>query len=247
MGRLFKNELLKMRYFRMLWIVLAGILAFVVLTGCAPAGTVGWGEYGSIASFGYMRSCGTAVMMFLSPIVGIFFTQELKQGTMHNTLSCGVSRRQYFWVKTVCIMAVCLLDYLVSVVIFTGLRTVISGFYPPSGSYPHCGFAVLLAYQLGVCILQFTYITLFMVISILTKKPAIVNLAGIVIWFCEGLSIDAVPAFRHPISVIITMYDLWEDGKVLTLEFVRQFDHCIIMGIVFLALAYLIFQRRDIN
>lgn len=246
MSRLFKNELLKMRYSRMLWVVLAGTLAFVVLSGCAPAGTVGWGEHGMTASFGYMRACGTAVMMFLSPIVGIFFTQELQRGTMHNTLSCGVSRRQYFFVKTICIMVVCLLDYLASVVIFTCLRTVISGF-TPSGSYPYCGFAVLLVYQLGVCILQFANITLYMVVSVLTKKPAIVNLAGIVIWFCEGISIDAVPAFRHPMSVMIAMYDLWEDGKTLTLEFVRLFDHCLIMGIVFLALAYLIFQRKDIN
>ena len=43
MGRLLKNELLKMRYSRMLWIVFAGTLAFVVLTGCAPADTLGWG------------------------------------------------------------------------------------------------------------------------------------------------------------------------------------------------------------
>ena len=252
MGRLLKNELLKMRYSRMLWIVFTGAIALVALMGCAPAGGISWADYGIMVPFGYMRSCGTMVTMLLSPIVGIFFTQELQQGTMHNTLSCGVSRRKYFWVKTVCIMAVCLLNYLISMVIFTCLRTVISGFYPPPGSYPDCDYGVttLLLYQLGICIMQFTYITFFMVISVLTKKPAIVNLAGIVIWFCEGvllISMDLLPAFRNPDSVMIAMYDLWQDGKALTSEFVRQFDHCLILGIVFLVLSYIIFQRKDIN
>ena len=239
MGRLFKNELLKMRYSRMLWIVFAGTLAFVVLTGCAPADTLGWGDHGVMAPFGYMRDCGTAVMMLLSPVVGIFFT-------MHNTLSCGVSRKQYFFVKAACIMAVCLLNYVVSVLLFACLRTIVSGFYPP-GSYPDSRFSILMVYQLGCCILQFTYITFFMVISVLTNKPAVVNLAGIVIWFCEGVFVNAVPAFRHPMSVMINMYDLWEEEKVLTLAFIRQFDQCFIMGIVFLALGCLIFLRRDIN
>lgn len=246
MRQLFKNELLKMRYSRPLWIVLGGGIALVILMGCFPAGTLGWGECGIMAPFGYLRVCGTMVMMLFAPVVGCFFTQELKQGTMHNTLSCGVSRGQYFWVKTVCIMAVCLLNYLVSVILFFGLRTVISGFYPSDG-YPDCSFAVLMVYQLGCCIFQVTYITLFMVISVSTKKPAVVNLASIVIWCCEGFFISSSRVFRHPMAVMLTMYEMWEEGRVLTYDFIKQFDHCLILEIVFLALAYLLFLKKDIN
>ena len=233
MGRLFKIELLKMRYSRMLWVILGGSVALVILTGCFPEGTLGWGDYGVMAPFGYLRACGTMVMMLFAPVAGCFFTRELKQGTMLNALSCGVDRRQYFWVKAVCIIGVCLLDYLVCIAIFFCLRVVVSGFYP-SGGYPDCSPGVFVVYQLGCFIFLFTYITLFLFISVSMKKPAAVNLSSIVIWFIEGVFINSVRGLRHPMAVLLSMYDMWEEGKVLTPEFVRQFDHCVILGIVFL-------------
>ncbi len=137
MGRLFINEWIKVKYSKMLWILYGIILVYVILMGGMPTGTMGWGEYGATAPYGYLRNCGTLVMMFLSPMVGIFFTQEFAQGTMHNTLSCGVSRRDYFMVKLVCVLISGYLVYFCSLLVFTGIRCLVAGYRPlPASALP---------------------------------------------------------------------------------------------------------------
>lgn len=247
MGRLFKNEWIKLKYSKMLWILYGVILVYVILTGGMPTGTMGWGEYGATAPYGYLRSCGTLVMMFLSPMVGIFFTQEFAQGTMHNTLSCGVSRRDYFMVKLVCVLISGYLVYFCSLLVFTGIRCLVAGYRPSSGICPPCGLRELLVYQAGCCVQEFTYITFFLLVSVISKKTAIVNLVGLVVWWGEAMLSLSVPAFKGPTSTIISSFELWESGKVLTMEFVKQYGQCAVMSIVFLALAYFIFLKRDIN
>lgn len=186
-------------------------------------------------------------MMFLSPIVGFFFTQEFQQRTMHNTLSCGVGRGQYFAVKAICVVVSGLAVYLVSVLEYTLLRVLKDGFWPASGEIPDCGFVTVLLFQLGCCVQQVTYISFFLLIAVLAKRTAIVNLAGIVIWFAETVLVLSASWYRGPIAAILSSYDLWMEGKVVTGEFLEQYVQCIIMSAVFFTVSYLIFRKRDIH
>lgn len=247
MKRLFVNEWIKIKYSRLLWLLYGGILVFVLLFGASPSGTMRPLDNGFPASFGYMSMCATTIMIFLSPMVGIFFTQELQQGTMHNTLSCGVDRGRYFVVKTICAVASGMGIYLLSVLEYTFLRIILSGVRTASVQVPDCGLATVLLFQLGCCVQQFTFITFFLLISVLSRKTAIVNLAGIVACFAEAMLSMSVPWYRGPLASALASYDLWLEGKVLTMEFLRQYGQCAVMSITFLALAYLIFRRRDIN
>lgn len=247
MRKLFINEWMKMKYSPLLWALSGGILAFVLFFGAAPSGVMRPLDSGIPASFGYMSSCGTVIMIFLSPIVGIFFTRELQQGTMHNTLSCGVGRGQYFVVKAICVVVSGLSVYLVSVLEYTVLRILRDGFWPASAEIPDCGFAAVLLFQLGCCVQQVTYISFFLLIAVLAKRTAIVNLAGIVIWFAEAALALSASWYRGPVASILSSYELWMEGKVLTGEFLELYMQCVIMSAVFLIFSYLIFRKRDIQ
>lgn len=249
MKRLFVNEWVKMKYSKLLWILLGGILALMLLMGIGTQGAPdkGYWYVGGTASFEYMRTCGSIVILLLAPMVGIFFTQELQQGTMHNTLSCGVSRSRYFAVKTICILASGLVFYLSSLLLYVGVRTLCVGFAPVPGTYPDMGLAVAAVFQLGCCVQIFTYITCFILVSVLTQKTAFVNLAGLVVWVCESFLAKSVPSWRGPLGSIIASQALWAQGKVLTAEFLLQSVQCAVMSVVFLALGYLVFMKRDIS
>lgn len=247
MGRLFKNEWIKIKYSRFLRVLYGVALLYALLMGAAPQGTLKWVDYGVTASFGYLRACGTMIMMFLSPLAGIFFTRELQQGTIHNTLSCGVGRGRYFAVKTVCILAAGLLLYIGPVLLFTLARSLAAGFWPAEGVCPPCGPGVAAAYQAGCLVQTVTYLMFFILLSILTKRTAVVNLAGIAVWFGEAALSLSVPAFKGPTGALLAAFALWEEGKVLTLEFVKLYGQCAAMSVVFLALAGFIFRRKDIS
>lgn len=89
MGELFKNELLKIRYNKTIWLFWGVSAAFVALFGMLNSEKdLVMNLYGYTSSFAYMRIAGTFVVMFLAPVAGTVFTQELWQGTMQNTLSC---------------------------------------------------------------------------------------------------------------------------------------------------------------
>lgn len=252
MGRLFKNELLKMRYNKTLWAFFGVIVAFVAIFGLAP-GETGWTElaaYGYTASFVYMRDAGTFIFLFLSPIAGSLFTQELSQGTMHNTLSCGVSRGQYFTVKLFCYLASGIIIYLFSIIEFVCCVSVRSGFWPGKDfsfyPYPSYGLA-LLAYHFGAAILLCTYMAFFTLVAICVKKAAIVYILGALTFLGEGTLMDVLPSYRGVMLTIMEMYDMAVKQRILTAEFAGLFGQCLLMCIFFLVLAYLVFLKRDID
>lgn len=252
MGRLFQNELLKMKYNKALWAFFGVIAAFAAIFGFAPGKTdsMNLAEYGYMASFSYMRNAGTAILLFLSPIAGLLFTQERHQGTMHNTLSCGVSRRQYFIVKLVCYLAIGVIIYLFSIIEFVCCISLRSGFMPDSGypfyPYPAYGTAML-AYHFGVIIVMCTYMTFFIFIAVCVKKAAVVYILGALTLMGENILTNVLPFYRGVLPVIMDMYDMVIQRRILTVEFAGLFGQCLFMCFFFLGLAYLVFLRRDID
>jgi len=249
MKKLFINEWTKIKYSRLLWILFAGILALVLVMGMGVQGMAdrGFWYVGVTSSFEFMSTCASMVMMLLAPVAGIFFTQELQDGTMHNTLSCGISRSQYFAVKAICTIVSGLGIYLATVLLYFLTRTICAGYAPLPGTYPDCGPAIAVVYQLNCCIQVLTYLTSFLLVSVLAKRTYIVNLAGLVIWSGESILTFSVSFWKGPLNSILVSHDLWTEGRVFTVDFLRQSLFCLGLSIVFLALSYLVFIKRDIN
>lgn len=241
-----------MKYNKMLWAFCGLIAAFAAIFGLAP-GTTGIVELatcGYTASFAYMRNAGTGILLFLSPFAGLLFTQERYQGTMHNTLSCGVSRKQYFVVKLVCYLAVGVIIYLVSIIEFVCCVSLRFGFVPDTGysfyPYPDYG-AAMLAYHFGVIILLCTYMAFSTFVAVCVKKAAVVYILGALTLMGENILSNVLPSYRGVLPVIVDMYDMVLKRRILTAEFAGLFGQCLFMCIFFLGLAYLVFLRMDIN
>lgn len=250
MGRLFKNELLKIRYNKIIWLFWGVSAAFVALLGLLNSEKdLAMNVYGYTSSFAYMRMAGTFVVMFLSPIAGAVFTQEMQQGTMHNTLSCGVSRLQYFAVKAVCVFVLDLVIFLFCLGEYVCLRTAVKGWLPKDYpySYPDYGM-VNLAYHGGTCLLLCVYIAFFILVAVSVKRPAAVYLSGAVATMAELTVMGNIGAgYKGVMPVVVDMYDMVLDRMVLTPEFAGLFVQAAVMGIVFLGASVVIFLRRDMN
>lgn len=248
MFRLFKNELLKIRYNKTIWLFWGISVVFVALLGLLNTEKdLAMNLYGCTSSLAYMRTAGTFVVMFLAPVAGAVFTQELQQRTMHNTLSCGISRLQYFAVKAACVYAVDLLIFLFCIGEYVCLRTAVRGWRSGSPySYPDFGL-VNLAYHSGTGLLLCAYIAFFILVAVSVKKPAVVYLSGAVATMTEFTVMNYLAGYKGVMPVMIYMYDMAVDRKVLTPEFAGLFSQCIMMGAVFLGLAVCIFLRRDMD
>lgn len=248
MGSLFRNEWLKLKYNKTIWLFWGMGIVLVALMGMLNAERdLEMNLYGYTASFAYMRMAGTFVVMLLAPVAGAVFTQEFKQGTMHNTLSCGVSRLQYFAVKAVCVFAADLAMFLLCLAEYVCVRTAVKGWVPGSqAAYPDYGLASL-AFQSGTILLLCAYIALFILVAVSVRKPAIVYLSGAAAVMGEIALMNYAPGYRGVIPAVIHMYDMAAEGRVLTPEFAGLFFQGAVMGIAFLALAVLIFLKRDIN
>lgn len=249
MGRLFRNELLKIRYNKTIWLFWGMSVAFVALLGMLNSERdLAMNMCGSTASLAYMRIAGTFVVMLLAPVAGAVFTKELQGGTMHNTLSCGVSRLQYFIVKAICVYVADLVIFLFCLGEYVCCRTLAAGWMPRgySSGYPDLGLANL-AYQGGTCLLLCVYIAFFILVAVSVKKPALVYFSGAVAILCEFAVMNFIGGYTGAMPAVISMYDMAVDRTVLTPEFAGLFAQGAVMGIVFLAAAVLVFLRRDID
>lgn len=246
MGRLFKNELMKLKYSRTLWLFWGVVLGLVLLFSVVPGIYFELESYGYTTAFVYMRNCGTFVLMFLAPIAGSMFTLEFYQGTMQNTLSCWVSRPQYFAVKVLCLFVTGILVYLSALVVFVGIRSLRLGFRPEGMVYPDYGLSSL-AFHGGTCLLLCTYMALYILISLLVKRPGVVYLSGAIATVVETSLMNTVPGYSGVIPTVVRMYEMAEERRVLTGEFAGLFVQSSVMCAAFLLLSYLIFLRKDIN
>ncbi len=249
MGRLFKNELLKICHNKIIWLFWGISAAFVALLGMLNSEKdLAMNLYGYTSSLAYMRIAGTFVVMFLAPIAGAVFTTELQSGTMHNTLSCGVSRRRYFAVKAVCVYVTDLLIFLFCLGEFVCCRTIAAGWRPGTGSYayPELGLAKLV-YTGGTCLLLCSYIAFFILIAVSVKRPAVVYLSGAVATMGEFAVMNYVRGYQGVMPAFIDMYEMAVDRKVLTPAFAGLLVQGTVMGIAFLVGAVLVFLRRDID
>lgn len=249
MRRLFKNELIKIYHNKIIWLFWGISAVFVALLGMLNSERdLAMNLCGYTASLAYMRIAGTFVVMFLAPVAGAVFTRELQSGTMHNTLSCGVSRRRYFAVKAVCVYGMDLLIFLFCLGEYVCCRTIAAGWLPKtySYSYPDMGL-VKLVYTGGTCLLLCVYIAFFILVAVSVKRPALVYFSGAAATMCEFTVMNYVQGYKGVMPTVIDMYEMAVDRKVLTPEFAGLFLQGALMGIVFLAGAVLIFLRRDID
>lgn len=247
--RMFENEWLKIRHCKQLWLFFLAAVCFVALISFAPDNHYPMPDSGCTASFVYFRESGCIVLLLLSCVAEVFFTREMQQGTMQNSLCCGISRGQYFAAKSLCCLGTGGLIYLFTVLENVCIRTAMCGFWPEGGpGYLYSDYLLtLIAYHLGFCIPFCALLSLYILVAVWVRRPAVVYLAGLVTCVAD-LQLDmAFPGWRGPYAVMFDMEDMAAEGSVMTGAFTALFAQCALMGILFLASAYLVFRKKDIH
>lgn len=205
-------------------------------------------DYGVMASMRYLNEAGGLVAILMIGIAAGLITQEFNNRTIHNALSCGVSRRKYFFIKTCLYMASCFMIHLVTLLFFTVIRSAIFGFFPPYYRYRNL-IIVTIVVHLGDAAVLFAYMSVFLLFAILFRNPAAVIFSGVAYYYLESWvpMIDSISFYGAPFYAIAGISPLVISGRVLSAEFAALTLPCIVTGIVFLSLAYLIFMKKDIN
>ena len=250
MKRLLQNELLKLRYNRMsivFAVLMIGFGAFSAVMPRFPGQITTW-DYGVMASMRYLYCVGGFTAFLMTGISAGTITQEFNNRTIHNALSCGVSRKKYFFTKMWLYVAFCFLIHLVTLLLFTVIGGAVFGFFPPD--YRYCNLmTVTIVVHLGEAAVLFAYMSVFLLLAILFRNPAVVIFSGVAYYFLENwiTTIDSVSFYGVPSYALARIDSLVLSGHVLSVELVALTLPCIVTGIIFLSLAYFIFMKKDIN
>lgn len=250
MKRLLQNELLKLRYNRMsivFAVLMVGCGAFTAVIPRFP-GQITTFDYGVMASMRYLNEAGGLSAVLMTGIAAGLIAQEFNNKTIHNALSCGVSRRKYFLTKTCLYMASCFLVHLVTLLLYTFIRGAVFGFFPPYYRYRNL-MIVTIVVHLGDAAVLFAYMSIFLLFAILFRNPAAVIFSGVAYYYLESWlpMIHGISFYGAPFYAIAGISPLVISGRVLSAEYAVLTLPCIATGIVFLSLAYLIFMKKDIN
>ena len=247
MNNLFMNELNKIKTTSLIKIVFGLFLLLAVFMAVMPPKGTRMFDYAYGAHIIFMNMCGTASIIFFSPVVVAMVTQEFSQRTVHNILACGVSRKKFYIVKTVCLMVTVLFIYLATIGVFTMVRSLIYGFNPLNYTYPGYG-TVVFVYHACVITVIFTEVALFMCFAYLFNRPAAAYLACLGAVFAENfLFLRSDDKIRFAILTLFRMEDYLMDHIVLTTDFLILLIPVFIELILCLALSYVIFQKKDIS
>lgn len=253
MGRLIHNEWLKLRYNR---VVLAFAGVGVVFSAFAAASVrlseLTVYDYAWLASTEFLKRVGSIVSVLMVGIAAGIFSMDFKQHTVHNALSCGVSRSEIFASKVCVYYSFGFIVQLVSLVFYTVLVGLLVGWASPYYHYPNL-VATMIVFHLGEAVIVFTYMSCFLFLGMIFRDPGGLMFMGFVAFYADmwvsSLSKDSggfMSSFSPMYLIQIMRYYL-RNKLVLSAEFVTLFIPCLAMGCLFLLMAYLIFQKRDID
>lgn len=247
MKNLILNELTKIRHITLIKIVFGLFLLMAALMGIFSSEEKDMFDYAYGAHFRFMRMCGTAVLFFFSPIVVSMITQEFSQGTAHNILSRGISRKKYYMVKAICLMGTSFMIYLVTICVNILTRSILYGFNPGHYAYPDY-ISVVFVYHMCMLIVIFAELALFMCIGYLFNRQAAAY------WVCLGVvGVENFIFLRDDdkmglaLQTLVTMDNFLENHTVLTVDFLMLLTPVFVELFLCLALAYYTFQKKDIN
>ena len=249
MGKLIHNELLKLKYSGSVKIVWGYFLFAVILAGFMPVEEelldimgVGYG-----VSFVLIPFNGAMIFGVLAAMTAGMITQEFSQGTIHNALSCGVSRRQYFAAKIMSLFGMALVTYPVSLIAAVALRSVVFGFNPQALTYPDY-LQVNLVYHFSMMTLILIYVSIYILLAYIFKHPAHAFMAGIAELILELILIKDNTSLGGPLQAMrVISNSLVEGYDILQLGIMRLLLPGIAMGILSLVLAYMIFMKKDVD
>lgn len=247
MKNLVLNEFNKIKHTTMIKVVFGLFLIMALLEGIYPLEGKDVFDYAFGAHFLFLRNNGTLVLFWFSPIAVSMITQEFSQGTAHNILSCGISRKKYYMVKAFSLMVTAAIIYLVTIAVYTLTMSILYGFNPRSHTYPNY-VLVIFVYHIYMLIVIFAEMALFMCIGYLFNRPAIAY------WVCLGTV--NIERFLFPLNdygmglslqTLITMENYIRTRTVLTIDFMILLVTIFLELSLCLALACFIFQKKDIN
>lgn len=252
MGKLIYNELLKLKYSGSVKIVWGYFLFAVILAGLMPMDDlpgimrdiigVGYG-----VSFVVVPFSGALVFGVFAAMTAGMITQEFSQGTIHNALSRGVSRRRYFAAKVTCLFGVALVTYPVSLIAAVALRSMIFGFNPQSLTYPDY-LQVNLVYHFSIMAVILIYVSIYIFLAYICKRPALTFTAGFAELVLELILIKDNTSVGGPLQAMrVISNSLVEGYDILQIGVMKLLLPGIAMGILSLVLAYLVFMKKDVN
>ncbi len=252
MGKHIRNEWLKLMYNRIVF-VFAGIgVAF-----CIFAASITLLEeltvysYALLASMEFLRRVGAIVGFLMVGIAAGIFSMDFKQHTVHNALGCGVSRNEIFFSKAFVYYSFGFLVYLISFLIYTILVGVLVGWTSPYYHYPQLA-ATMIVSHLGEAVIVFFYMSCFLFLGMIFRNPASLVFAGFAVCYADvwvaSLAVNGnFRPYWSPMYLTEMMKYYLRNKLVLSADFVMLFIPCLITGCLLLFMAYLIFQKRDID
>lgn len=248
MGKLIHNELLKLKYSGSVKIVCGYFLFVVILAGFIPMDDlpdimgVGYG-----VSFVVVPFSGVLIFGVFAAMTAGMITQEFSQGTIHNALSRGVSRRQYFAAKVASLFGVALVTYPVSLIAAVALRSMIFGFNPRSLTYPDY-LQVNLVYHFSIMAVILIYVSIYIFLAYIFKRPALTFTAGFAELVLELILIKDNTSVGGPLQAMRVIFNSLVEGyDILRIGVMKLLLPGIGMGILSLVLAYLVFMKKDVN
>ena len=250
MGRYIHNEWLKLRYNRVV-LAFAGVgIAFSVFAAaCVRLEEVTVYDYAWLASTEFMKRVGGIVSILMVGIAAGIFSMDFKQHTVHNALSCGVSRSEIFISKVCVYYSFGFIVQLISLVFYTVLVGLLVGWASPYYHYPHL-VETMIVFHMGEAVIVFFYMSCFLFLGMIFRNPGALIFAGICAFYFDtmnGFSVGNTKPYWSPMYLIQIMRYYLRNKLVLSAEFVTLFIPCLVIGCLFLFIAYLIFRKRDID
>ena len=252
MNKMIRNEWLKLRYNRMVIIFALVMFGISVIFATVPIHRwdrlVLW-DYGIMAGIEFLCNAGGFIAVFMTAIAAGMFTQEYSIRTLHNAISCGVSRRKYILVKISVYIITCFLIQMVNLILYTVMKGIIFGWISPEYkySYPHLELVAVVA-SLGGFAALFAWLSVFALLANLFRSPAAAMFAGVAFYYGENLLYNQnYPLYGDPLYSIIMIRHFLKSGHVLTPEFAALSLPCLVTGGICFSLTYLVFLKKDMN
>ena len=257
MRYLFYHELLIMRHSRAVKFVFWYSLITTVMLAFSPNNydtTFFQSGYGALFPV-YLHYVGNCLIIY-AVLAGGLMGQEFDFGTMQSTVGRGVKRSRVFFVKVICMFAMSILTYLLSIALACLVRTWKWG-YNPHGFTLEDYWAKVVSFHAGMLILTLSYLCVFTFLMVLFQNTGVGFAVSLAVIFLDAAYQDRFTFFYYSsngygriggaFSAEVLMRRAVLDDTVLTGGFWMIFVPIICIGTAALTAAFLCFLKRDMK
>lgn len=258
MRYLFYNELIKMRHSRAVKFVFWYALFTTVMMALSPNNnfdaTFFQSGYGALFSV-YLHYAGNCLIIY-AILAGGLIGQEFDFGTIQSAVGRGVKRSRVFFVKMICIFAMAILTYLLSIVLACLVRSWKWGYNPHGFMLEHY-WAKVISFHAGIVLITLSYLCIYTFLMVLFQNTGVGFVASLAVNFLDAAYQDRFTFFYYSgngygkiggaYSAEIWMRRAILDDTVLSGGYWMIFVPCIGIGAAAFIAALLCFLKRDMK